>query len=131
MGSPFPVFDQEGAILLADSFAYLYQDSAGSAPVTDYGQPCGRIADRSGRGFHATQSTAGERPTVIGDIAALGAELVSNGSFASGTGWTPGTGWAIGSGVATATASSNALTTAVTVTAGKTYLVTFDVTAYT
>lgn len=36
-------------------------------------------------------------------------ELVTNGDFASGTGWTTGTGWTIGAGVATATAGSASL----------------------
>jgi hypothetical protein len=41
----------------------LFQDSAGTTPVTAAGQPVGRILDKSGRGNHATQATAGSRPT--------------------------------------------------------------------
>jgi hypothetical protein len=40
----------------------LFQDSAGTTPVTAAGQPVGRILDKSGRGNHATQTTAGSRP---------------------------------------------------------------------
>lgn len=40
----------------------LFQDSAGTTPVTAAGQPVGRMLDKSGRGNHATQSTAGSRP---------------------------------------------------------------------
>jgi hypothetical protein len=56
-------------------------------------------------------------------------ELVTNGDFASATGWTAGTGWVIGLGVATATAgSASDLSRAVTMTAGSVYRVTFTVT---
>lgn len=40
----------------------LAQDAAGSLAVTSVGQPVGRILDRSGRGQHATQASAGARP---------------------------------------------------------------------
>lgn len=40
----------------------LFQDAAGSIPVTAAGQPVGKILDKSGRGNHATQSTAGFKP---------------------------------------------------------------------
>lgn len=41
----------------------LFQDSAGTTPVTAAGQPVGKMLDKSGSGFHATQATAGQRPT--------------------------------------------------------------------
>src|SRR6185503_9241880 len=41
-------------------------------------------------------------------------ELVTNGDFASGSGWTPGTGWAIGGGIATGSVTVGTLTTTVT-----------------
>lgn len=40
----------------------LFQDSAGTTPVTASGQQVGRMLDKSGRGNHATQPTAGSRP---------------------------------------------------------------------
>lgn len=40
----------------------LTQDSAGSTPVTAFGNPIGRALDRSGRGNHGTQSTGSARP---------------------------------------------------------------------
>lgn len=42
----------------------LFQDSAGTTPVTAAGQPVGRMLDKSGRGNHATQSTDANRPTL-------------------------------------------------------------------
>lgn len=59
------------------------------------------------------------------------AEYVTNGAFASDTGWTKGTGWTIAAGVATATgAISTALsqTSAITLIEGYTYTITYTVT---
>jgi hypothetical protein len=41
----------------------LFQDSAGSTPVTAVEQPVGRISDKSGNGRHATQATTSLKPT--------------------------------------------------------------------
>jgi hypothetical protein len=41
----------------------LFQDSAGTTPVTASGQPVGKILDKSGNNIHATQATAANRPT--------------------------------------------------------------------
>lgn len=40
----------------------LFQDSAGTTPVTAVGQPVGLMLDKSGRGNHATQPTTVNRP---------------------------------------------------------------------
>jgi hypothetical protein len=55
-------------------------------------------------------------------------ELVTNGDFASATGWTAGVNWAIGAGVATATVANTDLSRAVTLEPGKMYRVVFTVT---
>jgi hypothetical protein len=56
-------------------------------------------------------------------------DLVTNGNFASGAGWTLGTGWTIGSGVATAAAgSASDLSRPIALVAGKTYRVSLTVT---
>jgi len=41
----------------------LFQDSAGTTPITATGQPVGKILDKSGNNLHATQATATQRPT--------------------------------------------------------------------
>jgi len=41
----------------------LFQDSAGTTPVTAAGQPVGLMLDKSGNGNHASQATAAARPT--------------------------------------------------------------------
>ena len=42
----------------------LFQDSAGSTPVTAVEQPVGLMRDKSGRGNHASQATAASRPVL-------------------------------------------------------------------
>lgn len=60
---------------------------------------------------------------------ALGAELVTNGTFAIDADWTKGTGWTISGGSANYNGTgNNALTQAGVFTSGKTYLITFDIT---
>jgi hypothetical protein len=41
----------------------LFQDAAGTVPVTTAGQPVGKILDKSGNNAHATQSVSASRPT--------------------------------------------------------------------
>lgn len=48
---------------LAD-LSSLFQDSAGTIPVTAVEQPVGRVLDTSGRGNHFVQSTAAARPVL-------------------------------------------------------------------
>jgi hypothetical protein len=56
-------------------------------------------------------------------------QLVTNGDFSSGTGWTPGLGWTIAAGVATAGAgNASDLSTVVTLAAGAWFLLEFDYT---
>lgn len=45
----------------------MFQDSAGTTPVTATGQLVGRILDKSGRGNHAIQATGAARPTLQRD----------------------------------------------------------------
>ena len=40
----------------------LFQDNLGATPVTAAGQTVGRILDKSGNGYHATQATLAQRP---------------------------------------------------------------------
>ena len=58
---------EQGIWLDPSDFSALYQDAAGTTPVTAVGQPVGKILDKSGRGNHATQSTGASRPTLQQD----------------------------------------------------------------
>lgn len=55
---------EQGVWYDPSDFSTLFQDSAGTTPVTAVTQPVGKMLDKSGRGNHATQATAGSRPTL-------------------------------------------------------------------
>lgn len=72
IGGNTPTFDQQIQKLFANGeqgFYYdpsdigtMYQDAAGTVPVTAVGQPVGLIRDKSGRNNHAYQTTSASRP---------------------------------------------------------------------
>ncbi len=92
----------------------LFQDSAGTLPVTEVEQPVGLMLDRR-KGL------------------ALGSELVTNGGFSSATGWNTSAGaWTISGGTASASGTSSVLSQSATAaTANRWYQVAFTITAYT
>ena len=53
---------EPGAWYDPSDMSTLFQDEAGTTPVTAVEQPVGRILDKSGRGNHATQATTTKRP---------------------------------------------------------------------
>lgn len=55
---------EQGAWYDPSDLSTLYQDSAGTTPVTALGQPVGLMLDKSGRGNHASQPTSTSRPTL-------------------------------------------------------------------
>lgn len=64
--SPLALFSggAEGAWYDPSDFSTMFQDAAGTVPVTAVGNPVGRILDKSGRGNHASQSTPTARPVL-------------------------------------------------------------------
>lgn len=58
---------EPGAWLDPSDMSTMFQDAAGTTPVTAVEQPVGRILDKSGRGNHATQTTATSRPVLKQD----------------------------------------------------------------
>lgn len=50
----------------------LFQDSAGTIPVTGFGQPVGRMLDRGPNRLHAVQANANARPTYAADAGGRG-----------------------------------------------------------
>jgi hypothetical protein len=64
--SPISLFSagEQGAWYDPSDFSTMFQDSAGTTPVTAVEQPVGRILDKSGRGNHASQATSASRPVL-------------------------------------------------------------------
>ena len=53
-----------GAWFDPSDMSTLFQDAAGTIPVTAVEQPVGKILDKSGNGNHATQSVTASRPVL-------------------------------------------------------------------
>ena len=64
MGALLFAASEPGAWYDPSDMSTLFQDSAGSTPVTAVEQPVGRMLDKSGRGNHATQATTTKRPVL-------------------------------------------------------------------
>ena len=93
------------------------------------GMTAGNYTDTAGTQLTTKDQFVGLDLDAMGS---LGAELVTNGGFDTDTGWTKNSGWTISGGKANATTTSNdQLFTALSISPGKTYLVTFDVISYT
>jgi hypothetical protein len=104
---------EQGAWYDPSDLTTLFQDSAGTTPVTAAAQQVGLALDKS-QGL------------------VLGPELIPNGDFSNGSAnWTTGTGWSISGGSAQGTAVAGAdLTSSFTTTAGRWYQLTFTVSNY-
>ena len=53
---------EQGFYYDPNDLSTMFQDSAGTVPVTDVGQPVGLIRDKSGRNNHAYQTNSASRP---------------------------------------------------------------------
>lgn len=92
----------------------LFQDAAGTIPVTAVEQPVGLMLDKS-KGL------------------VLGSELVTNGTFDTDTNWTKGAGWSISAGTANLAGTAGTFPTIsqnYAYTANSWYRVTFTVSNY-
>lgn len=58
---------EQGVWLDPSDFSTMFQDAAGTTPVTATGQSVLRILDKSGRGNNATQASSGSAPTLQQD----------------------------------------------------------------
>lgn len=99
---PFTDFNSE--FIKAFPLHTLYQDAAGTIPVTGAGQPIGLVLDKS-------------KGLVLGD------ELAEAGGFDNATKWTKETGWSVSGGNGIATNANGRIFQDVPSTAGRTYLI--------
>lgn len=58
------VAENNGALFDPSDLSTLFQDAAGTTPVTAVEQPVGKMLDKSGNGWHATQSITASRPVL-------------------------------------------------------------------
>ena len=80
-GIPYALFaaGEQGWVYDPSNLASLFQDSAGTTPVTAMEQPVGLQLDLSGRGNHRRQTTSANRPVVSARVNLLTAtETLSN-----------------------------------------------------
>ena len=128
------VVSQVAAVAQGDTYTQVLSLAANvpeniTVPTDQYGKKAGYVifgasilSDYYARVFNTSDGT--DRVT-NGTFA----EYVTNGAFASDTGWTKGTGWSIAAGVASATTATSDLsqTSAITLIAGYTYTITYTV----
>jgi len=58
---------QQGAWYDPSDMSTLFQDAAGTVPVTVSGDPVGLMQDKSGNAYHASQQTSASRPVYMSD----------------------------------------------------------------
>lgn len=91
--SPSSLFSasEPGAWYDPSDLTTMFQDTAGTVPVTAPGQPVARINDKSGRGNNATQATSAARP-LYGIISATGQrnQFSYSNDFTNTGAWTNG-----------------------------------------
>ena len=116
---------EQGAWYDPSDFSTMFQDSAGTTPVTAIEQPVGLILDKSGRGNHAFQPTTTSRPILRNCINLLTyTEQFNNAVWAGGTGVTK----TVNSITDTTTNSSHGIYYTLTVAANTAYTISFRVT---
>ena len=64
----FFLASEQGAWYDPSDLTTLFQDAAGTTPVTAVEQPVGLMKDKSGRGNHAFQTTSANRPVLSGRV---------------------------------------------------------------
>ena len=71
---------EQGFVYDPNDLNTMFQDAAGTVPVTDMGQPVGLIQDKSGNGNHAKQTDSSKRP-ILRKNAATGANYLEFDGF--------------------------------------------------
>lgn len=136
-GGAAPAFDpatlfgagDQGAVFNFGDETLVFQSNLGTGAVAAENDQIGYVTDLSGKGNHAVQATAANKLLWRGIPKTLGAELLTNGRFTSDTDWTKGTDWTISAPLATKTGgTASVLSQSVSVTAGKTYQLSYTMT---
>lgn len=101
---------EQGFFYDPNDLSTMFQDAAGTVPVTGAGQAVGLIKDKSGRNNHAYQTTSSVRP-IFRQKPILGSDVAVNGSFERGNeNWELiSGGWTFANGLATSTGTITGL----------------------
>ena len=127
---------EQGFFYDPSDLSTMFQDAAGTIPVTAAGQPVGLMLDKSGRGNHARQTTSASCP-IFEQKPILGANFVTDSTLAEPSKWNTGVSPGISvSGnklifnnvAAFLTSASSALSTKLTT--GKRYLLSYTISGY-
>ena len=121
---------EQGFAYDPNDLSTLYQDAAGTIPVTSAGQPVGLIKDKSGRNNHAFQTVSASRP-ILQQTPILGDEVIQDTDFNTASYWTTAPTISVSGGFANfvaATTGSN-ISCGNVITLGKTYQLTFTILA--
>lgn len=128
---------EQGFFYDPSDLSTMFQDAAGTIPVTAAGQPVGLILDKSGRNNHARQTTSASRP-IFEQKPILGANFVTDSTLAEPSKWNTGA----ASGVSVSgnklifnnvAAYNSAVTSALNsakLTVGKRYLLSYIISGY-
>jgi len=84
----FPTTAERGVAWDLDQIGTLWQNSAGTTPVTAYGDPVGKVDDVSGNGNHLMQATNARRPTYARRPKSGIRNLLTFTNDITGSGWT-------------------------------------------
>lgn len=129
--------NEQGFFYDPSDLSTMFQDAAGTIPVTAAGQPVGLILDKSGRNNHARQTTSASRP-IFEQKPILGANFVTDSTLAEPSKWNTG----VASGVSVSgnklifnnvAAYHNSVTSALNsakLTVGKRYLLSYIISGY-
>lgn len=123
--------NDRGIIIDFSDKTKLFQDSAGTVPVANPGDPIGYVKDLGPLGKNATQATSTKRPLWWGVPRQLGTELLANGRFADTSTWVLGTGWntidTVNNKCLKTAGTASTLSQGVSPTAGQAYLVFYSI----
>ena len=127
---------EQGFFYDPSDLSTMFQDAAGTIPVTGAGQPIGLIRDKSGRNNHASPTTSSRRP-IFEQKPILGANFVTDSTLAEPSKWNTG----VASGISVSgnklifnnvaaflNSASSALSTKLTT--GKRYLLSYIISGY-
>ena len=81
--------NEQGFFYDPSDLSTMFQDAAGTIPVTAAGQPIGLIRDKSGRDNHAYSTTSSRRP-IFEQKPILGANFVTDSTLAEPSKWNTG-----------------------------------------